>query len=128
MQKDFDGWNKLKKSLDSNARPEYFHERDIWFCSIGINIGSEQNGHNENFERPVLILKKWSNDTFVGLPLTSKLKKGNYFFDLSTKEEVSIVLLCQIRTLDRKRLLRKIDVLPRAKFNEILQAYNNLFL
>ena len=43
MEKDFDGWNKLKKEIDIR-NPIYVSERDVWFCSVGINVGSEQSG------------------------------------------------------------------------------------
>ena len=77
MQKDFDGWNNLKKKIDDKNSTElkkiFCREREIWFCSIGLNVGSEQNGRNESFERPVLIFKKVSAETFLVLPLTSNI-------------------------------------------------------
>ncbi|MFA6404571.1 MAG: hypothetical protein WCW03_01010 [Candidatus Paceibacterota bacterium] len=48
--KDFDLWNTHKKHLDKSKSPDYFHERDIWWCAIGVNIGSEQDGKNDNFD------------------------------------------------------------------------------
>ena len=54
--KDFDSWNKEKKGLENVGHDILsFHEREIWWCSIGINLGDEQDGKNELFERPVLI-------------------------------------------------------------------------
>jgi hypothetical protein len=62
MKKDFDGWIKKKKSLHESSKEKaaYFYEREIWWCSIGINIGFEQDGKNEHFERPVLVLRKFN--------------------------------------------------------------------
>jgi hypothetical protein len=31
----------------------YFREKEIWWACLGANIGFEQNGKNENFERPI---------------------------------------------------------------------------
>ncbi len=31
----------------------------IW-CSIGINVGDEEDGKNELYERPVLVIKKFN--------------------------------------------------------------------
>ena len=77
MQKDFDIWNKQKKLLNiRNITNLYFSERQIWWCSIGCNIGSEIDGKHINFERPVLILKKVNKAQFIGIPLTSKKKIG----------------------------------------------------
>jgi mRNA-degrading endonuclease toxin of MazEF toxin-antitoxin module len=41
MFKDFINWIQYKIYL--NARPKYpkFKEGEIWWCSIGVNIGSE---------------------------------------------------------------------------------------
>lgn len=45
MQKDFDQWNSEKKGLEiSGPESLQFHEREIWWCSIGINLGDEHDG------------------------------------------------------------------------------------
>ena len=64
----FDVWNSLKKDIDINNVDFSFSEKEIWWCSLGKNIGNEQDGKNRNFERPVLIFKKWNSEFFVGLP------------------------------------------------------------
>ena len=121
MQKDFDGWNNLKKKIDDKNSNElkniFCREREIWFCSIGLNIGSEQNGRNESFERHVLIFKKVSAETFLVLPLTSNKKSGSWYFEL--KEKDSSVIIPQIRLLDVRRLNRKIRTLPVDEFDDI---------
>ena len=39
MQKSFDEWNVEKKTLERiNEETIPFHEREIWWCSIGINL------------------------------------------------------------------------------------------
>lgn len=52
-----------------------FNEREIWWCSIGENIGFEGDGKNDMFERPVLILKKYNAEVFFGAPLTTSTKE-----------------------------------------------------
>lgn len=74
--KDLDNWHKLKKHLDQKANHLKFHDREIWWCSLGINIGREQDGKNADFVRPVLILKIFNNETAWILPLSSKIKSG----------------------------------------------------
>lgn len=76
MEKDFDSWNNLKKNIN-NRDLIYTSEREVWFCSVGLNVGSEQDGKNENYERPVLVIKKVTLNTFIGVPLTSNKKKGS---------------------------------------------------
>ncbi|MCX6755647.1 MAG: type II toxin-antitoxin system PemK/MazF family toxin [Candidatus Nomurabacteria bacterium] len=114
--KSFDDWNILKKELE-NRNTIYVSERDIWFCSVGINVGSEQDGKHELFERPVLVLKKVSLNTFIGLPLTSIKKKGSWYVEI--KSTNSSAIIPQIRLFDTKRLTRKIGVILIEEFENI---------
>lgn len=43
MKKDFNSWSQLKQKIDSQEKFPYFEEREIWWCSIGLNIGHEEN-------------------------------------------------------------------------------------
>ncbi len=79
MKKDFDSWNILKKDLQKSENKFFFHEREIWWCSIGVNVGFEQDGRSDTFERPVLVIKKFNQDIFLGLPMTSAQKDGAYY-------------------------------------------------
>ncbi len=60
MEKNFDSWNTKKKEIDTSVSNEkiYFREGDIWWCTIGINVGAESNGKGFEFRRPVLVYKK----------------------------------------------------------------------
>ncbi len=49
MNKNFDNWNALKKELDHEHKAPTFKQRDVWWCSVGLNIGHEENGNNEFF-------------------------------------------------------------------------------
>ena len=92
----FTRWLKLKIIIHhSDLGERYFHEREIWWASIGANIGFEQNGKNENYERPVLIIKKFNKEIFWGLPLTSKEKSGKYYFATEYNQRKSFVILSQ---------------------------------
>jgi mRNA-degrading endonuclease toxin of MazEF toxin-antitoxin module len=123
--KDFDYWNSLKKNLDSKHRNIKFKEGQIWWCSIGLNIGSEQNGGGKNFERPVIILKKFFSKTLLILPITSKSKFGNYYFSLDSQ---NTVILCQPRLIDSNRLSREIknNSLNHRTFTIIKRRFKNL--
>ena len=78
MGKDFDTWNKEKKVVDKKAVNQslFFHVREIWWCSTGLNIAVEADGKNENFERPMLVIKKFNADMIWVLPLTTKEKQN----------------------------------------------------
>ena len=70
-EKHFDKWNRLKTNLHNDAKLPKIDEGDIWWCSVGENVGVEINGKSDFFSRPVLVLKKLSRYGFLGIPLTS---------------------------------------------------------
>lgn len=87
----FDDWNIKKKNIQFFERSWdediYFKEGDIWWCSIGFNIGSESYGKGENFRRPVLVIKKLSSDLCIALPITSQCKLGTWFENIVLNNE-----------------------------------------
>jgi mRNA-degrading endonuclease toxin of MazEF toxin-antitoxin module len=122
MEKDFNEWNELKKKI--NARnPIYVSERDIWFCSVGLNVGSEQSGKHELFERPVLVIKKVTSNTFIGVPLTSNKKKGSWYVEIESTNSSAII--SQIKLFDTRRLARKIGVISIEEFEIIKNKLKN---
>ena len=123
----FDEWNEVKKSTEKrfNDLP-FFKERDIFYSRLGKNIGYEQNGKNEEFVRPVVVVKKFNNRLFIGLPLTSIVKAGEYYIDVSFQDSQNknkirnnSVILSQIRIFDSKRLTRKIGMVSKEDFERI---------
>jgi mRNA interferase MazF len=62
MQKDFDRWNKLKKTTDGKdeAARLFFREGEVWWVHLGVNIGYETDGKRADFARPVVVLKKYN--------------------------------------------------------------------
>ena len=66
--KDFDKWNNIKKSAHNGNIIRSFKDRDIFYVKVGANIGFEQDGKGEEFLRPVLILKKFGQHAFLGIP------------------------------------------------------------
>ena len=113
IQKYFDNWNSEKKRLENVGHENLVvHEREIWWCSIGINLGDEQDGKNELFERPVLVLRKFNNKVVWVLPMSTQQKDGIYYHSLEHNGKVFSVLLSQLRLLSVKRFrrfLRKIS-------------------
>lgn len=100
-----------------------FHEREIWWCSLGENLGFEQDGKNEHFERPVLILKKFSHDVFLGIPMTSTKKNHPFYFPYKFHGGEGSFVLSQARILSVKRLQRKIIVVGRGLFSDIKDKF-----
>ncbi len=126
MENDFDSWNEVKKSLSEKKEKYYFKSGDIWWISVGKNIGTESYGKGGIFRRPVLIIKKLSNDSCVALPLTSKNKTGSWFARVSFHGECRTVLLSQIRMVHCARFQRRLAVLDEADFGRVKEKLKQL--
>jgi len=128
MKKDFDEWNNLKKKIDEKQDSVnfYFHEREIWWCSIGINVGIETNGKNEDFERPVLILKVFNRNMIWYLPTTSSIRQSKFYYVFRINDMYKSINITQIKTIDSKRLIRKIGIVEEGDFNKIRHIIKDL--
>jgi mRNA interferase MazF len=121
--KNYEKWHLVKSKIESLDKKELFREREIWWCSIWENIGFEQDGKNEQFERPVLVLKKFSHDVFLGIPMTSTQKEHPLYFPYQLNDTSGSFILSQARILSVKRLQRKITSLGRGIFSDIKSQY-----
>lgn len=119
MVKDFSKWHKVKSVIESDKQPSPFREREIWWCSIGLNIGVEADGKHDTFERPILIIRKFNKDMLWGIPLTTRSKDTKYHLKFTFHERESTAILSQLKILSGKRLVRKIGKLGRKKFDQI---------
>ena len=130
MQKDFDKWNAEKKTVNSKTlNPElFFHIREVWWCSAGLNIGVESDGKHDNFERPVLIVKKFNTEMLWVLPLTTKGKENKYYFKLKHELLNSWAVLSQIKTISTKRLLRKVGSISEDDFKEVILRLTEILM
>ena len=100
----YDKWNKLKKKLDTKEKIIKFSTGNIYFMSIGKNIGYESYGKDELFLRPVLVYRKLSKTMFIGIPLTSAKKEGSYYYSFRyKKEKISTAMFNQLRVFDIRR-------------------------
>lgn len=104
----------------------YFHEREIWWCAVGANVGFEQDGKGENFERPVVIVRKFNKEVFWGIPLSKKIKEGPYYVSVHSDDQTPCVaIISQLRLMDAKRLLDKMGVLRKDEHVLIQKAVRN---
>ena len=126
--KKFDDWNELKKQISSIDNSVKFKERDIFWISIGENIGSEQNGKGKEFARPVLIIKKLNNQLFFGVPLSTSIRNGTYFHTFSfIEEQQSSALLVQAKVFDIKRANQKLGMINKNDFIDVKEKLRILF-
>lgn len=123
MKKDFWKWHTKKEQLNEAEGTALFHEREVWWCALGANIGFEQDGGKNDFARPVVILKKFNLDACLIVPLTGRPKKGKYYFAVGKVEERdAVAVLSQVRFIDRKRLTNKICTLDEEIFRSLSKA------
>ncbi len=126
MQKDFDKWNLKKKKLDKLSKKFLFKTGDIWWCSVGLNIKTESCGKGEDYQRPVLVLRKLSAESFVGVPLSSKKKEGTWFCEITVHEEKRYALLYQIRMFSTNRFQRRLATLDDTDFRKVKEKLKAL--
>jgi mRNA interferase MazF len=118
--KDFDGWIVKKKEYHyRKTLPPMFKERDIWWVSIGINVGFEENGKHEKFIRPVLVIKKFNRELFLGIPMSTKIKDNRYYAQVTVKNHTVSVLISQVRVFSAKRIQDKLAELDKTDFNKV---------
>lgn len=128
MEKNYDLWNIEKKVLDKKIvnKDLFFHSREIWWCGAGLNIGVEIDGKNDNFERPMLIVKKFNSDMVWVVPLTKKERTNPYYLKLRNSSVESSLILSQIKTISTKRLLRKIGSISEDEFSSVVSRLSDL--
>lgn len=126
MQKDFDNWNSKKKELNTSNFHAFIHMREVWWCSLGLNIGFEEDGKNELFERPVLILRKFNNDIVLIVPITSQVKENKYHVGFQHEDKKYSVIISQIRLISTKRLQRRMYRMSRGTFNKIKDSIRSM--
>lgn len=128
MVKDFDVWNLVKKSIENHTPVLNYKEREVWFCSLGINIGSEQDGKGKKFLRPILIIKKFNRQIFWAVRLSRTQKTGMFYVPVSfnNDNESSKVILSQLRLFDIKRLKYKTGKISKEQFLNIKENLKTL--
>lgn len=105
----------------------FYRTRDIRWCSLGINVGFEQDGTSEAYRRPVLIIRGFSVHVCLVVPLTTSKKKNPYHISVGIIDDrEAFVILSQIRLIDTKRLHDRLAILDQEKFEEIRKAIRDL--
>ena len=126
MQKDFNGWNDVK--IETNAeKPRRYTVREIWWCRIGVNIGSEQDGKGEEYSRPCLILRGFGPDACLVVPLSTSPREHPLRIAVGKVEDKEArANLSQMRVIDTRRLVRKIGFLDKNAFDHIRKAAKDI--
>ena len=127
MKKEFQKWHAKKANIDDIGKRPFFHEREIWWCALGANVGFEQDGLGDDFQRPVVIIRKFNNEVCWVIPLSKTEKRGTYYFAFKFDDTTtSVAILSQIRLLDARRLSRKIGEMDKKEFAELINKIKAL--
>jgi mRNA interferase MazF len=133
MEKDFKNWHTIKSQINESTRLPTFKEREIWWCSIGINVGHETDGKNQYFNRPVIVVRKFNRHIFWAVPLTTQIKDNPFYFPIhftgcNAHKREQRAMLSHLRLYDSKRLHDKMGRLPHDQFDALLEALSGLIL
>jgi len=121
MQKDFDNWNNEKKKLNRLTLGPRFHEREVWFAKLGVNVKYEQDGGKE-FLRPVLIVKKFSKELAWAVSLSRTKKRGKFYHVFKFQGDDSVAVLSQLRVVDARRLFYYKGRISHKEFEKIKES------
>lgn len=125
-QKDFDGWNEIKKRTNVE-QPRLYTVREIWWCRLGVNIGTEQDGRGEWHVRPCVILRGFGPDACLVAPLTTSAREHPLRVAVGMVDgKAARVNLSQLRVVDTRRLEQKIGFLEKKIFTDIRKIVSRL--
>ncbi len=126
--KNFNSWNERKIKLDGYHAYLHPKEREIWWCSVGVNVGSEVYGKGANYTRPVLVINAEGSESFVGIPLTSNIKSKKYACIIKTDDNVlHTALVYQVRNFDKRRLTTKKYTLSDEEYLKVHEYFSKLY-
>ena len=97
--------------------------REIWWCRLGINIGSEQDGSGTSFLRPIVIMRAFGPNTCLVVPLTASSRKHPLRIPVGMIQgKEASALISQMRTIDTRRLVEKVGFLEKERFAGLRKA------
>ena len=96
---EYSKWMKTKIYIKYKGQfPKFpIYNNFIYWCNLGINIGSEQNN-----VRPVIVLKSYKNSPICTvIPLTSKRLKDHLDFHIDLDIIDSTALIEQVKVVSK---------------------------
>ena len=121
-------WIVLKQRLhDTEHQPPLVTEREIWWASIGENVGSEINGKSTLFSRPVIIYKKLAHGFYFVIPTSTRPKAGSWFVPFNSIGRDMFACLHQARPIDYRRLSSRLGKLDEDDFDRVREGFWRLY-
>lgn len=87
-----------------------------------MNVGREQGSAHEDFRRPVLVFRKFTEDIFLGVPFTTKVTGQNFRCRCLVDGHESEALIFHMREYDRRRLIQKVATMEPSVFQRLRKA------
>ena len=126
--KKFLEWMGVKERLHSvDAKPPLVSEGNLWWASIGENVGSEIDGKSRLFSRPVIVYKKLAHGFYFVIPTTTKIKEGSWYMQFRHKEKDMVACLHQARSIDFRRLSTKMGSLDDSDMKRLRASFGKLY-
>lgn len=126
--KDFIGWNKQKIRIDKFEDFQHPKVGEIWWCRVGVNIGTEVYGKGEEFTRPVLVINNEGSESCICIPISSKVKNAKYSCVVKTDDDkLHTVMVYQIRSMDKRRFKERKYVLSDEEFLKVKKYFDKLW-
>ncbi len=109
MSDEFNNWNELKKYIEIRSFvPDRFPTKgEVWMISLGKNVGYEQAGTGTHFGRPMLVVKKFNNLLFWCVPLSTKQKDFDFYYNYTDIDGRKVSgIISQMKPISIKRFDR----------------------
>lgn len=120
-------WNQLKYILHvQNSLPKV-KENEVWWCSLGENVGTEINGKGELFSRPILIYRKLGLFQFLGISLSTQKHNGTWFVNFRFKNKEQYASLNQIRVINISRLQERMGMIDKSDMRKVVDGFRRLY-
>ena len=126
--KDFNDWNTKKIKIDGFTDFQHPKEKEIWWCRVGVNIGTEVYGKGTEYTRPVLVINSEGAENCICIPLSSKVKNAKYSCIVKTGDDkLHTVMMYQIRSIDKRRLKEKVYTLSDEEYAKVGTYFQKLW-
>lgn len=127
----FDFRNIIKKNLNGKEYDStlFINQREIRYVHLGENIWFEQNGKENDFRRPALVLRKIGN-VFLIIPMTTQWKDKNPFYHRIADNyfgKKSYLIISQVKVIDKKRFINNIGTITEKDFYSIKEKLKRFY-
>jgi mRNA interferase MazF len=115
-------WAQTKYFLNIKEARATVRVRQIYWCSLGYNIGHEENGKGFKYRRPVLVFKKFNERLFWGIPMTTKIKDSVYYTKVKVGDIEQCAMVSQLRIMDASRIIEPMERMSETEFEKVKSA------